>query len=371
MAQPQPAQRDDVLNDFEDWAGDFARKADAAGRQFWNGAARTGQGILDRTQRGLSRVGAAQLNNAASSRAASPTAGATAGNSWLDRSEAAKFLGGQVAEGVGRAAGVGRGAWHSAVGAAQGADFLNRLLNPSDVIFNGPDSAWGHVLSSGEAAADYVRKGFANPAGLRQDILNAGHRFRVGIDPTATPVAPTFTGEMARRFGTGLNQGELGWDVASLVAGTPALKAVEGLGAIGDATSAAKFAEMGFTDAQAARLAEPYTGVGHHSPVSQSLAKTLRLPDWLRDSSFNVVKPDGMNQGDFYKFHFQTDPQYYGSGFSPKIGGPGWSGKKLGFQKYGLLNRFWYGTPTPLAGLSATAGVAGLSDYHPAEDPAQ
>jgi hypothetical protein len=225
-------------------------------------------------------------------------------------------------------------------------------------------------LSSSEVAADYVRKGFANPAGVRQDILNAGHKLRVDIDPTATPVAPTFTGEMARRFGIGLNQGQLGWNVASLVAGTPALKAVEGLGAVADATSAAKFAEMGFTDAQTARLAESYAGAGHHSPVSQSLAKRLGLPGWLRDSDFNVVKPDGMNQGDFYDFHYRVDPQYYGSGFSPKIGGPGWSGKKLGLQKYGLLNRIWYGTPTPLAGVSGAAGAAGLSEHDPKQEPA-
>ncbi len=152
---------------------------------------------------------------------------------------------------------------------------------------------------------------------------------------------------------------------------SPALKAVEGLGAVGDASEVADFVEMGFSPAQAERLAEPYHGVGHHSPLSQSLAKKLGVPDWIRDSSFNVVKPDGMNQGDFYRFHFETDPKYYGSGFSPKIGGPGWSGKRLGFQKYGLLKRFWYGTPTPLAGVSATAGATGLSDYDPTQDPTQ
>jgi hypothetical protein len=276
-----------------------------------------------------------------------------------------------LAEGVGRAGGVGRGVWHSAIGAGQAFDFLNRLLHPNDLIFNGRDSAWGQLLSSGEAAADYVRKGIANPAGVRQDILNAGQRFRVGIDPTATPVAPTLTGEIARRLGIGANQGELGFNVASTVAGTPALKALEGLGAVADATSAAKFVEMGFPDAKAARLAESYNGVGHHSPISQSLAKTLGLPDWLRDSDFNVVKPKGMNQGDFYDFHFRVDPHFFGARFSPKIGGGGWSGNKLGLQKYGLLNRFWFGTPTPLASVSAAAGAAGLANYQLSQDPPQ
>jgi hypothetical protein len=256
LAQPQPAQHDDVLGDFEDWARDFPRKAAAAGRQFWNGAVRTGPSILNSAQSGPSKPGTAQSNNGAPQPGGATAAGGTTGSSWLDRSKAARFLGSVLAEGAGRTVGVGRGAEHSVIGAAQGVEFLNRLRDPSDILIYGPDSAWGHVFASGAAAADYVRKGIANPAAVRQDILDAGHRFRVGIDPTATPEAPTFTGEMARRFGIGLNQGELGWDVASVVAGTPALKAVEGLGAVADATSAAKFAKMGFSDAQAARLAE-------------------------------------------------------------------------------------------------------------------
>jgi hypothetical protein len=283
----------------------------------------------------------------------------------------AKFLGGGLAEYAGQRAGVARGAWHSLKGVGPALDFVDRLLDPDDAEEHGAEnSAWGQLFNAGKSAVNYIHQGIANPSAVGQDVQNAAHQLIVDNVPSATPVAPTFTGEMARRFGIGANQGELGWDAGTLLAGAPSLKVIEGLGAVGDATTAAEFANLGFTDAQAARLTKPYTGVGHHSPVSQSLAKTLGLPDWLRDSEFNVVKPDDINQGDFYKLHFQTDPQYFGSGFSPKIGG-GWSGKKLGFQKYGLLGRFWYGTPPALAGVSAAAGVTGLSDYQPTQDQTQ
>jgi hypothetical protein len=83
------------------------------------------------------------------------------------------------------------------------------------------------------------------------------------------------------------------------------------------------------------------------------------------------VNPEGLNQGDFYKFHFQVDPKFNVARFSPKIGGGVWNGKALGLQKYGLLDRFWYGTPTPLASVSAAAGTAGLANYEPSQDPSQ
>jgi hypothetical protein len=245
-----------------------------------------------------------------------------------------------------------------------------RLLNPDDLKLGPEKSVWGQVLDATIAAGNYVNKGLADPASVGDDIRNKVHQFHVDLDPTASPMADTLAGEMQRRFGIGANQGELGWDVGSLALGSPALKAVEGLGAVGDATSAAEFAGMGFSPAQAARLAEPYTGLGHHSVMAQALANDLGVPKAIQDSSFNLVRPDGMNQGDFYRFHFQTDPQYYGSGFSRKIGGS-WSGKRLGLQKYGLLDRFWYGTPTPSAGVSATAGAAGLANSDLTQDPAQ
>jgi hypothetical protein len=367
LAQRQVAQPNDVFEDIGDWisrrnaqAGASARNAEAVGRRLWNEATRTGQNILGRTQSELRALGAGQSGQPIlSARPPSTPSGPTV-VTWLDGSPAAKFLGGQMAEGVGQGAGALRGAWHS----LEGLGFMGRLANYD------PD-AWGSVIDSGSAAADYIRKGIANPAKVGQDIQNAAHQFQVGVDPGATPMADTFAGEMRRRLGIGLNQGELAWDVGTLAAGSPALKAVEGLGAVGDATSAAEFAKMGFKPAQAERLTQPYSGIGHHSPLSQAVANDLGIPPWLRDSSFNVVKPDGMNQGDFYRFHFQTDPQYYGSGFSRKIGGPGWSGKKLGLQKYGLLGRLWYGTPAPLAGAFADVGAAGISNYNPAQDPTQ
>jgi hypothetical protein len=380
LAQRQTAaQPDDVLEEIGDWigrrnaqAGEFARKAEAAGRQLWNDATRTGQSILGRTQSELRTLGAARPDHTGPESTPSPATGGSAGNSWLDRSGTAKFFGGQMAEQVGQGAGVARGTWHSVEGLAQTLDFVDRLLDPDDAEVNGADNAaWGRVFATGKSAANYIHRGIADPASVGRDVGITVKKLYTDTVPSATPTAPAFAGEMARRLGIGLNQGELGWDVGSLALGSPALKTVEGLGALGDATSAAEYVEKGFSAAQADRLAKPYSGVGHHSPLSQTLANKLGVPDWLRDSPFNVVKPDGMNQGDFYGFHFRTDPQFYGAGFSRKIGGGGWSGKKLGLQKYGVLGRFWYGTPTPLAGVSAAAGAAGLSNYGPMQDPTQ
>jgi hypothetical protein len=378
LAQPQSAQQRGILGDINEWisqrnaqAGELARDAEAKGRQIWEDSIRTGRDVLGRTQSELRELGGSNSGNSKTAVAPSSTP-QYSGISWLDRNPVGKAFGGDYAEKVGRTVGVARGIGHSAVGLGEGLDFVSRLLDPYDAEINGADnSAWSQAFAAGKAATDYVGKGLGDPASVGRDIGKKIHDVYVDTVPSATPVADTFIGEMKRRAGIGANQGELAWNAGTLVAGTPALKAVEGLGAAADATGAAKFMEMGFTPAKAARLTEPYNGLGHHSPVPQALADKLGLPKWLRDSSLNVVKPDDLNQGDFYEFHFQVDPYFNVARFSPKIGGGVWNGKVLGLQKYGPLGRFWYGTPTPLAGLSMATGAAGLSNYQTTQDSPQ
>jgi RHS repeat-associated protein len=59
----------------------------------------------------------------------------------------------------------------------------------------------------------------------------------------------------------------------------------------------ARFRKQGFSAAQAKYLTEPYPGVGHHFPIPQATARKLGVPNWVRDSRFNVLWPSGISRG--------------------------------------------------------------------------
>jgi len=127
----------------------------------------------------------------------------------------------------------------------------------------------------------------------------------------------------------------------------------------------AKFMAIGFTRKQAEHLAKPYEGMGHHF-----MPRRWGLPKWLSESSFNVLKPKGMTQGDFYELHFKVDPQFRGARM-PKRLGPGWSGKRLGLKEYGRLGRLWHGSPRRLkavGGGATAAGAGGTYLYEESDD---
>jgi hypothetical protein len=107
------------------------------------------------------------------------------------------------------------------------------------------------------------------------------------------------------------------------------------------------FRNQGFNPAQAKYLTEPYEGVGHHFPIRQATARDLGLPDWVRDSPLNVLKPEDISTGRFYELHYAVDPNFRGAAFPSEIGGS-WSGSRIGLEKYGSWGRWWYGTSTPL-----------------------
>jgi RHS repeat-associated protein len=105
-----------------------------------------------------------------------------------------------------------------------------------------------------------------------------------------------------------------------------------------------RFRTQGFTTVQSHYLSQPYTGVGHHAPISQSRARSLFLPNRIRDSSFNVLRPIDLNRGRFYELHFCVDSNFFTANFPKSMGGT-WDGSKLGFTKHGPWGRQWYGTP--------------------------
>jgi hypothetical protein len=66
----------------------------------------------------------------------------------------------------------------------------------------------------------------------------------------------------------------------------------------------------------------------------------------VKDSPLNVSKPRGMSQGDFYEYHFGVDPQYYGGKLRSDLnGGRGWSGNRLGLERYSIPERIWAKVP--------------------------
>jgi hypothetical protein len=117
-----------------------------------------------------------------------------------------------------------------------------------------------------------------------------------------------------------------------------------------------RFMAQGFNRKQAEYLALPYKGMGEHF-----FPRRFGLPESFSESRFNVLKPDGITRGDFYRLHYMVDSSYHGSPL-PRAMGKGWSGKKLGLEKYDLPRKLWYGSPRPLkvvAGGNAAAVAGG------------
>ena len=284
--------------------------------------------------------------------------------SELDRNPYAKSVGGALARDVGRVAGVVRGGAHLAEGLYDSAVFVNKLLDPLDNLKSAPGQSAGEKLFDvGRGVLDYTKGVVANPRKAMDDIGKYAHQVRVDLDPAASPVADTFSGELRRMHEIGKNQGELGFNVASAAVGAPEVIALSRLGTISKLASPAKYAAQGFSPAAAARLAEPYEGMGHHYiPRSHDIWKALGdgpLVSAIRDGPFNVSRPRRTSQGDFYQHHYEVDPNF--SGTTAK--GERWSGDALGFKKRGQLGQIIYGAPDVLQSTfgGAIGAVGGLT----------
>jgi hypothetical protein len=286
----------------------------------------------------------------------------------LDDSPVAKAVAGDIAGDVGAIAGLGRGVVHDGQAIANGASLAWNFVNRRAA---GHQAAMRTAADAAHGVADYARSRYANPELLRADVHRTAATWNREMNADATPVAGTVADEMRRRFNIGMNQGEGLYNVATLalpVAGE--LKGAADLGRFAEA-GAAKYLRMGATPEQAAYLAErDFTTMGHHSiaprrakmvrqlPVVQNVAQRLGVPDlpqWVFhdtpvprvfvDSPFNVVKPSGVERGQLYRRHYGLDEKYHGGPVSADHGGGGWSGRKLGWTRYGPAERIWYGTP--------------------------
>ena len=285
----------------------------------------------------------------------------------LSQNQNVKTVAGDVARTAGNVTGVVRGGVHAAEGLIDGAAFVNRLLDPLDILKSPKgqsaiEQLGRGALNAGRQKVDYIRKGVADPESVVRDVNNKVQQWRRELDPTATPVAPTLAGELRRNFDIGQNQGELAFDVGSLVVGGPAAKAVKGLGRISNVGNAEKYLAQGLSPGAAAHLAQlyPASNLGHHLiPRRARLPKFLGggpLPRSYSDGPFNKLAPPGISRGDFYELHYKVDPHFHGTG----VRGERWSGRDLGLKKHGPMGQLWHGSPAPLkarvGGLGAAAG---------------
>jgi len=173
----------------------------------------------------------------------------------LDRSPLAKTVGGTAALQLGNGLGVLRGAVHSIQGIVQGADFLGRLADPSDIIRSRPgEAAVSQLLDAGVAATRYGAQSIAQPSRVVDDLRKKAHEMRIALDPMATPPAKTFTGELKRNLAIGQNQGEMAFDIGSLAFGGAAVKGLKGVAAVPEAVAIAKFTKQGHSSLAAREL---------------------------------------------------------------------------------------------------------------------
>ena len=197
----------------------------------------------------------------------------------------------------------------------------------------------------------------------------------VYLPPKPIPLAPTAGEQFWRDYQTGLKAGEGVFNVGAAVAGAAELRSIPELKALSAGPEAAGYLPPGAPQRLVDAMAEDYEGMGSHAPIRQAtkLPWGGRLPQWLLDSPFNrVLPPEGTPKGAFYRYHYAIDPSYHGGPVKQAFGGGGWSGRKLGWKKYGPAARAWYGTPgqTKLAGYGLLAGVgAGLDQLPSARRP--
>jgi hypothetical protein len=280
------------------------------------------------------------------------TAGSTM-RSW-DDNPVAKIVGGYAARETGKNIGYVR----AAKGFAQDAAFVGRLANPLDVAAK--RQLGRGVVSAHASNARNTARAVLDPVGAFREVARSVKQKHGELDPTATPMARTFEGEIRRNLRIGANQGELAAEVGTLPAGGPGLRAARIARRIARPLTKADYLAMGYTRKQAAYLAERYDGAGHHSLISAESIRNTKNPllraakRAIGESPLGTVRGEGMTKGEFFRKHYGLDPKYRGGQVR---GGGGWSGSKLGWTRYDAFGRLWHGTPGPLKDVIWTSGT--------------
>jgi len=274
----------------------------------------------------------------------------------LNRNRFAVGAAGALGQVAGFDRGVRRGAVHMAEDLWDGTKLVARLTDPYDALRSAPgQSAAQQVFSAGKSAVgdglNYVRRAVADPTVVAKDLNRAGRKLRRDLDPTATPTARTALGEFTRRSDIAANQGELAFNVGAAALGAPEIKVFGGVVRGTKAAKYAKYIKQGRMPELAEYLSEPYVGDGAHYISKKFFKENFGdgpVVRRIRDSSLNVSIPRDITRGDFYEHHFRTDPRMYGARLPNWSNPRGWSGKRLGLEKFGPVGRAVLGAPDAL-----------------------
>jgi hypothetical protein len=283
----------------------------------------------------------------------------------LQHSDEAKQAIGDIVGRASRAVGVVRGVGNNIGGVVDTAKFLQDHLGRVPTL-----AEVQQFIALEVAGVKKVASAVSHPKATAQAVNRRVEGYNAALNPSATPMAATLPDEISRRAAIGRNQGEAIYQLG--VAGSAAL-ATKGAfmrDPVMKSTTVDDYLAEGRTMAEAERLVAPYDGAGHHSP---GLQWTEGLPESVRNSRFFVYKPK-VPVGEFHTRHYMIDPSFHGTKLP---GGGSWSGKRLGLQKYGLLDRLAYGMPGASKVAHILSGIGGAqSVYEDAtgtefDDPAQ
>ncbi|CAN7512618.1 hypothetical protein LJR225_003679 [Phenylobacterium sp. LjRoot225] len=283
---------------------------------------------------------------------------------WPTRSEVAKRLAGEAGSIAGLATGVPRGAFHAGQDAFAGLNFVSRLFDPTDAESSPKgQAAWDDVFRAGKGALDYVANRSSNPHKILSDLNRTGVGSNVYLHAKPALLAPTPAGEFRNQFNTGMNVGEGLFNVAGLIGAAAELRSIPELRALSKGRAAIPDLPPGTPDRVVNYMATPDPKtMGSHAPLPRAtkLPGGRPIPAIISESVFNrKLPPPGTPRGVFYQYHYAIDPKYHGGPVKAAFGGGGWSGKKLGWTKYGPAARAWYGTPwqTKAAALGTLGGL--------------
>lgn len=340
------------------------RTAEAAAHEAYGRSLRGGAPLDLRTPSDVRDFGRAILNGPpGGARHGSRSIGQVAGDAAKSTAENLALKGGFIAGGVQRMG-------QDALGTAEALKFANRLFNPLDLIAPADGRpAWAQL---GDGAADMlygVGNALGHPVAMARTIDQRAAALAKRIDPSLTPRAPTFGGELRRMYDAGRAQGGLAVDVASLAGMVAPAKLSGKLDRLKPPSTPEKYMDQGYSPGRSLDFAKPYDGKGHHSVFAERfrLPKNLgggKLPKAVMESRYNVLKPEGITKGDFYELHYAVDKHFHGTGFPRDFPGESWSGKQLGLTKAPFGVRHWRGTPTPTkTKAGGTVGVVGGQTY--------
>jgi hypothetical protein len=266
--------------------------------------------------------------------------------------------------------GVGRAGLHAVEGFGDSIKTGLRLSMPMvDKALSRPgQSAFDQLAAVGAHLGLGIDEAVLNPIEAWRKTQAFGRKVNSELNPLATPLPPTAA--EARRAGknVAMNDAELATNVLAAPIGGEAGATLEGMRYASDAGDVAKYLRAGHPLDVATHLAKRYVQPGHHAwAKSRMLPDFLGggpLPPWLSNSRLNMLRPRGIDIGQFLDLHSRVDPKFFGTKLPGRGRGEGWSAKRLGIPKYDELGQTWHGIPGFTKGLAAGVALDIGDDIH-------